>query len=83
MTLRQEAYGLIDRLPDDSIQAVIQIMVRMLPNQNTHGMPRETGLSQKMRAFMEMQEMRKHAAEYEISLEERAAAVDAKYGTLD
>lgn len=31
MTVREEAYGLIDRLPEDSVKAVIQIMIRMAP----------------------------------------------------
>ena len=31
MTLQQQAYRLIDRLPDDSVQVVIQVMRRMLP----------------------------------------------------
>lgn len=33
MTIQQQAYGLIDRLSEDSIQAVIQVMKRMLPNE--------------------------------------------------
>ena len=33
MTLQQQAYGLIDRLPDDSVQVVIQVMRRMLPHE--------------------------------------------------
>ena len=30
MTVQQEAYHLIDQLPEDSVNAVIQIMVRMI-----------------------------------------------------
>ena len=35
MTLQQQAYRLIDSLPDDSVQVVIQVMQRMLPGKGT------------------------------------------------
>ena len=33
MTIQQEAYKLIDSLSEDSVKAVIQVMIRMIPSQ--------------------------------------------------
>lgn len=40
MTVQQEAYHLIDQLPEDDVNAIIQIMVRMIkpvPGKETPG----------------------------------------------
>ena len=77
MTLRQQAHGLIDRLPESDIRPMIQIMSRMLPRR----MPDDTqARSPKMRAFLDLQEMRKHAAEYGFSEQDREDAMIEKYG---
>ena len=55
MTLQQQAYGLIDRLPDDSVQVIIQVMRRMLPRdkdmvKTTVQSSHEIALSRRMNA---------------------------------
>lgn len=81
MTIRQEAYRLIDRLPEDSVHAVVEIMIRMIPAMKSQPAIKETEkISPKMKAFMRMQELRKEMAKYNISEAERAAALDEKYG---
>ena len=85
MTLRQQAYSLIDSLPDDSVRSVIRVMRTMLP-----GDGRKTGTknassdvdSSKMKAYLRMQELRKETAKYSVSAAERAAALGEKFGTL-
>lgn len=78
MTLRQQAYSLIDSLPDDSARAIIRVMRTMLP-----GDGRKTGTknassdvdSSKMKAYLRMQELRKETAKYSVSAAERDAAL--------
>ena len=79
MTVREEAYGLIDRLPEDSVKAVIQIMIRMAPEQKKETKP-TAALTPKMKAFQELQAMRKEGARYDFSAAERAEAVETKFG---
>ena len=78
MTVREEAYGLIDRLPEDSVRAVVQIMRRMTPAIKKAERPNT--LTPKMKAFHELQELRKEAVKYDFSADERALALDEKYG---
>ena len=82
MTIKQQAYGLIDELPEDSVQAIIQIMIRMIPAKHPRekSEKEENKISQKMEAFLELQEMRKKAKKYNFTLDDRAAAMDAKFG---
>ena len=82
MTIKQQAYGLIDELPEDSVQAIIQIMIRMVPGKQQKEKCEEEKnvMSQKMEAFLELQEMRKKAKNYHFTLDDRAAAMDAKFG---
>ena len=85
MTLQQQAYGLIDRLPDESVSALIQVMIRMLPHERGGTEIRENttdALSPKMKAYLRMQELRKETAKYDISEAQRAAALDEKYGAF-
>lgn len=85
MTIQQQAYGLIDRLSEDSIQVVIQVMKRMLPNEAMKNEAEESAAvtdSAKMKAYLRIQELRKISSEYDISENQRAAALDAKYGSL-
>ena len=81
MTVREEAYGLIDRLPEDSVRAVIQIMRRMsLEKKKKIEAPATITLKKK--AFLELQKMRKEGAKYDFSMDERASALDEKYGAF-
>ena len=85
MTLQQQAYGLIDRLPDDSVQIVIQVMRCMLPHdKQTTTVASEQGdiVSPKMKAYLRMQELRKETAKYNVSETQRDAALNEKFGTF-
>ena len=79
MTVQEKAYFLINKLPDDCIEAIIQVMLRMLPNVETNSMP-----DSKMRAFLKMQEMRKESLKYDIQDfdVEREEAMRMKYDLL-
>ena len=81
MTVREEAYGLIDRLPEDSVKAVIQIMIRMAPEKQKRT-PLAASMTPKKKAFLELQKMRKEGAKYDFSMDERATALDEKYGAF-
>ena len=81
MTVREEAYGLIDQLPEDSVRAIIQIMVRMAPAKKKEQFSSAV-LSPKKKAFLELQEMRKEAAKYHFSADERASGLEEKYGAF-
>ena len=80
MTIRQQAYVLIDRLPEDSVQAVIEVMLRMLPVMNKRTEQVKPPVNGKMQAFLRLQAIRKEMAQYHIDVDERAAAMDEKYG---
>ena len=83
MTLQQRAYGLIDRLPDESVSALIQVMTRMLPHERGGAEVKEHTdgeVSPKMKAYLRMRELRKETAKYDLSEAQRAAALDEKYG---
>ena len=81
MTVQQQAYRLIDQLPDECVEAVISIMTNMLPKDKKK---EDLGNSdtKKMAAFNEMQKLRKITAAYEITDydAEREYAVSEKYG---
>ena len=81
MTVQQQAYWLIDQLPDECVEAVISIMTNMLPKDKKK---EDLGNSdtKKMAAFNEMQKLRKITAAYEITDydAEREYAVSEKYG---
>ena len=85
MTLQQQAYGLIDRLPEDSVQVIILVMKKMLPLE--HENEKKSALSYdqvtpKMKAYLRMQELRNETARYDISEAQREAAVNEKFGTF-
>ena len=83
MTLQQQAYGLIDRLSDDSVQVVIQVMKRMLPQEDRSDKLKESEMiTPKMKAYLRIQELRKETSGYDISESQREAALDEKYGTF-
>lgn len=81
MTVREEAYGLIDRLSEDSVRAVIQVMRRMTSIQKKKE-EHPTAVTPKMKAFLELQAMRKEGAKYDFSADERASALEEKYGAF-
>ncbi|MBQ3277537.1 MAG: hypothetical protein IJG94_00020 [Clostridia bacterium] len=81
MTVHERAYSLIDQLSEDDVQAVIQVMIRLLPTVKEE--KKETlsdSLSPKMKAFMRMEQLRKISAQYDISEAQRAKAMEEKYG---
>ena len=83
MTLQQQAYDLIDRLPDDSVQVIIQVMKRMLPYEKPlKNASSEGDMSPKMKAYMRMQELRKETAKYDISQSQRDEALNEKFGVF-
>lgn len=82
MTVRQEAYSWIDRLPEESVQALIQVMRRMTIKETA--IQELTGVeecSPKMRAFDRMQSLRRETANYELSDAQRSVAMEEKYGS--
>ena len=83
MTVRQEAHGLIDRMPEESIRVLIPVMTKLIPFRQKQNTDKTTGLSPKMQAFLDMQEMRKKAVKYDISYTQREAAMAEKYGEVE
>ncbi len=83
MTVRQKAHGLIDRMPEESIQALIPVMTKLIPFTTKQPAKKASEHSPKMQAFLDMQEMRKTAVEYDISITQREAAMAEKYDDID
>ena len=81
MTVHQRAYDLIDQLGEDDVQAVIQVMIRLLPSVKQKKKETSTdSVSPKMKAFLRMEQLRKETAQYDISESQRALAMDEKFG---
>ena len=83
MTVRQEAHGLIDQMPEESIQALLPVMAKLIPFQKREKQTDTAVSSPKMQAFLNMQEMRKKAVQYDFSVKERDAAIAEKYGDFN
>ena len=86
MTIRQEAYQLIDDLADNSVKIVVEFM-QTLPRKNKEAdypSPQPGAKTRKMIAFERLQEMRKEMASYHLAdyETERAEAMREKYGDL-
>ena len=88
MTIRQEAYSLIDALPDESVANLVSIML-LLPKKDTTIIDdkiniKELSKTDKQKAFHRMEELRKISAKYQLGGldEERANAVEEKFGKL-
>ena len=88
MTLRQEAYAMIDALPDDeSIRFFIDIIRRF--NVATKKMEQisetENSLSEKRQAFLHMEEMKeKYPFPKDYDYEQvRRESVEKKYGCIN
>ncbi len=77
MTVKQEAYSLIDSMSDESVSIIVQIM-RLLPQRKaeTSRQPR----SESMEAFARMEERRGRMRDIDISEAQRQMALDEKYG---
>ena len=85
MTIQQQAYGLIDELTDESVQVVIQVMRKMLPQERRTKVVNEEHAdldTPKMLAYKRMQELRRETAQYDISETQRDLAMKEKYGNL-
>ena len=82
-TARQEAHGLIDRMPDESVQALIPVMAKLIPFRKKKTENRTADISPKMQAFLDMQEMRKTSVHYDFSEAQREVALDEKYGEIE
>ncbi len=80
MTIREEAYSLINELPEDSVQAVVNIMYRMLPSNPAivyDTVPREDN------PFEKLQKLREEIGQYDVSIEDYHDAIDKKYGRIE
>ena len=83
MTLQQQAYGLIDRLSDDSVQIIIQVMIRMLPEKRERADTKESEANTpKMKAYLRMQELRKETAKYDFSESQREESMNEIFGKI-
>ncbi len=83
MTLRQEAHGLIDRMSEENIQALIPVMAKLIPFRKQTVAVQNSKISPKMQAFLDMQEMRKTSAQYDFSLSQRDVVMAEKYGDIE
>ena len=81
MTVHQRAYDLIDQLDEEDVQAVIQVMIRLLPDVKS-GEKKESAdsISPKMKAFLRMEQLREETAKYDVSENQRAQAMEDKFG---
>jgi len=79
MTLKEEAYAIIDKLPDKVMEDIVQMLKRTEENPRTWETP-EQERERKMRAFQRMEELRKtnplqipedYEAEYEDAVLEK------------
>ena len=83
MTARQEAHGLIDRMPEESVRALIPVMAKLIPFRKKKTEVQTADISPKMQAFLDMQEMRKTSVKFDFSEEQRDVAMAEKYGDID
>lgn len=82
LDIQKKACSLINRLPEDSVSALIEIMIRMLPSQDVGPSFQDKTVSVKRRAYLELQEIRKELSGYDFSEEDLANGLEEKYGTL-
>jgi len=83
MTIRQKAYNLIDRLPDESVAMLVSLMM-LLPKKDVLSDGVQTELSEKQLAFRRMQDLREISKSYDLGdlEEEVGAALAEKYGSI-
>ena len=85
MTVQEQAYSLINQLPEESVNAIVRIMVLMLPEKQSTfetSDAAENAMTPKMKAYLRMQELRKMTASYNTSAIQRSTALNEKYGKL-
>lgn len=88
MTLRQEAYAMIDSLPDDeSIRFFIDMIKRFNVVTKQAGLKEDiqSPLSEKRQAYLHMEEMKKKypfPKDYDYE-QVRREAMEEKYGSVD
>ena len=86
MTIRQEAYHLIDDLSDDNVRLMIVLMTKIsgkqTENSNIKVFDEESSRAESIRAFEEMEELRKLSKTYDFAdfETEREAAIREKFG---
>lgn len=81
MTAREQAHSRIESLPDDSVRAVVEIMIRMQPRREDSLRGTEK-LTPKMKAFLELERLKEEGTQYSISPDDRSAALEEKYGSF-
>ena len=83
MTLKEEAYALIEKLPDKVMGDIVQMLKRTAESPFTWETPEQTR-ERKMKAFLEMEKMRKtmplfipedYETEYETAMSEKYGLV--------
>ncbi len=80
MTPQQEAHRLIDSVPQDKIDYVIALIrPYATADSNANNTTPETP---KMKAFRKMQLKRKTSSSFDITIEQRDASVEEKYGSI-
>ena len=83
MTVRQEAHGMIDRMPEESVRALIPVMAKLIPFRKKKTETQTADISPKMQAFLDMQEIRKTSVKYDFSEAQRSTAMAEKYGEIN
>lgn len=83
MTVRQEAHGMIDRMPEESVRALIPVMARLISFSQRQPAKKPDAISPRMQAFLEMQELRKGSVKYDFSEARREEAMTEKFGNID
>lgn len=87
MTVQQQAYELINSLPDEKVELIVQVMISMKPMKEEFTpsvQSRRSDKSRKMKAFQRILELREECAAYSIEDYdvERASALEEKYGSI-
>lgn len=83
MTVHQRAYDLIDQLDEEDVQAVIQVMIRLLSAAKPKKKEKSSdSTSPKMKAFLRMEQLREETAKYDVSETQRVLAMEEKFGAV-
>lgn len=88
MTLRQEAYAMIDSLPDDESLSFFIEMIRrfnLVVKKEGHLSEQQSGISEKRQAFLHMEELKKKypfPKDYDYE-EVRKENMERRYGCIN
>lgn len=83
MTLRQQAIHLINQLPEEQLPDVIQYIYSLVGKADFDcSLEKGSTISQKLKAFMELEKMAKPISKLDYA-KELEAAREAKYGHPD